>query len=227
MKGHGSESQAVRQAEVASLRRCAERLEASAARMMLPGLMHRVRNLLFQASGHLTQVAEALPGTDLEPCSSALDQMRDLLDLLAGGRAGDHSPLWLESGSLTLGRMEPFLSYALRDEGLALDMQVGEELPGLAVPPASALRWMLCCAQHLLAQVPDGVRGIMRVRCRESEGAIRCVLRFATAPGFLPLVLRRRPVDQQLRRLASTQGYRIDSGFVPVPWIRLAIPGRR
>src|SRR5688572_13749706 len=82
--------------------------DAAIARLLLPGVVHKIRNLLFATVGSLDLIQNMESPRTSECVSTARDSLQDMrawLDICAGCRGGDRGHRWLESASVSIGRL--------------------------------------------------------------------------------------------------------------------------
>ena len=212
--------------EDSALRAAEDLLEASAGALILPGAMHRIRNLLFRATCHLQATPAAQASDEMRAAGAALEQVRRLLDLLEWGGEHGRGSTSVESASLVLEQLREFLAPIVKDRGLGLAWAVGPGLPPLALAPARALRWCALALRCLLERVPEGLRGEIRVDGTARAGRVALTLRFLPARGFLPLVCQaaaRALTD--LDRVARQEGIAISAPAGPRAQVDLELPG--
>ena len=210
-------------------------LDASAGSFLLPGVMHRLRNLLFKATCKL-QLLEAPADAPRNGAGAAaeaqlaLEEMRGLMDLLEAG-AGipgmNAAPLWLESGSAAMTRVADCLGFPVHARQLAFQAQIEPELPGLGVSPALLLRWSAVALRHLLDRVPPGLRGtVLAQGGRHGAGHARLQFAFRPAAGFLPLTLPLGSLREDLVAQARAEEFQLELTGQPYPSVRLLLPLR-
>jgi hypothetical protein len=208
-------------------------LDASAGSFLLPGVMHRLRNLLFKATCklQLLEVPGEQPttaGTGLAgEAQLALDEMRGLMDLLEAGTGMQTAPLWLESGTAALNRVGECLGFPVRARRVGFHLHVEPDLPSLGVSPAHLLRWSAVALRHLLEHVPAGLRGSIVARgSRVAPAGLQLRFSFEPAPGYLRLALPLSPLPADVGALASADEVRLLVAGDPYPNISLQLPLR-
>jgi hypothetical protein len=204
--------------------------DAAIASLVLPGVMHKIRNLLFAMAGSLDLLEGAGPPGAAESLRMARGSLADLrawLDICGGRRGGDAGQRWLESGSVSIGRLGECLGFLLAERQLGFELAVEPSLPGLAVAPMALFRWTAVALRRVLAAVPDGLQGsLVADAAADAPGSVRIQLQHRAAPGFLPLVSELHPFEPDLLALALRDGIGLDVTARPGPAVTLYVPLR-